>query len=502
MPQPHTDLSSRSAQAVFLLASRHAEKRAEKRRADRERIHNRVVHPIDTPRLTRDPLQRRESRLISTITTARLLVAATVIHVLVVFLLFFINQLIGQHAKYRPPDRLKVRIVQKSPAPVAPPPVEPLMALKGPVQPDFAPEKPKPKETRRKRPKRSRPASEEVPQAFEGLPDPVVGLNLESTVRSNDGPSFGVGTSRMGKTGQRAAGPERSSGESGAGGPSGSGDLPERRRKSPQLSLWIDPPQLLQMVLIRPVITLLMSVPGYSTMLRGSGIDPFIDFRRLRIRLTAPAPNRLVLAGTHDGGERALLDAAHRVAAMRKRQPVWRGGADLRATSWVDGSGVDRGFAVHQDAFLIAPRSAMPTLLGTEAPAARIMRMSWIQSPVVLRLTVEDARRFLPGLDRCALQALSLSVSAGAGGAPRAALISHYESASSANQSRACLRALPAGGAQLSLLVEWLATSRGRPDSYSRKLKKRVTRDQFRQLIEELAWAFRAAGRQGSSAHP
>ncbi|MEY4551519.1 MAG: hypothetical protein RL685_7714, partial [Pseudomonadota bacterium] len=65
-------------------ASRFSAERCGARQVARERIHARVVHPIDTPRLLRDPLERSQSGALSAIAAARLLVAAAVLHGLVV----------------------------------------------------------------------------------------------------------------------------------------------------------------------------------------------------------------------------------------------------------------------------------------------------------------------------------------------------------------------------------------------------------------------------------
>lgn len=269
---------------------------------------------------------------------------------------------------------------------------------------------------------------------------------------------------------------------------------PEREQGPAQLSLWLDPQELARMALVRPAIGLLMSVPGYRDLVRGSGIRPFSDLQRLRMTLTGVSAERLTLAGVHLGGAQALTEAAARVAAMRDRQPTWRGDADLRATSWIDGSGVDRGLAVHDRAFLIAARTAMPAILGADGPAARVERMSHMRKRVVILLAIEDAARYLPALQTCALQALRLSVAADGDGY-RMALTAHYEAESFAHHAPTCLRALDERAAQLSSVVEWLARARNTPGSYSAGLTMGMTHENIAKLLEELAWALRSAER-------
>ena len=184
-----------------------------------------------------------------------------------------------------------------------------------------------------------------------------------------------------------------------------------------------------QMALVRPGIALVMAVPGFRDMLRGSGIRPFVDLRLLRVSLHGLAAEQLTLAGVHGGGEQALLDVAERIAAMRNRKPLFRGDAELRASAWEDGTGVDRGLAVHGGAFVIAARTAMPGLLGTQQPAQQVPRLSSLRDRVALLLTVEDASRYLPGVQPCGLQALRASIAV-SGERPRLALSAYYRAAS------------------------------------------------------------------------
>jgi hypothetical protein len=303
----------------------------------------------------------------------------------------------------------------------------------------------------------------------------------------------GEGTLAIGREGT-GAGTGEGSGRGGGTG-HGTGEAtaePERKQGPAQLSLWIDPSAFVRMGLMRPAIALLMSVPGYRDTLRGSGIQPFSDLQRLRIRMAGLAPERLAVAGVHTGGEPALVGVAERVAAMRNRQPVWRGDADLRATSWVDGSGVDRGLAVHGGAFVIAERSAMPAMLGAGGPADGVASLSRMREHVVVLLTIEDAARYLPVVQPCALQSLRVSV-AESGGRYRMTVNAHYRAASVADRAPSCLRALGAGAAEISNLVDWLARARSAPGSFSASLQLEVTNDDVEELLDQLAWALRSA---------
>jgi periplasmic protein TonB len=175
-----------------------------KRRNARERIHARVVHPIDTPRLLHDPLERRDSRVLSALAAVRLVVAAVVIHAAAIVGFAFVGYLMGQQKTYQPPERLSVKIVETRPPP--PPVVEEPAVVSAPITPEFEPVvPPKRPEAPTTKPAKTQDAPEPTPE-----PDPtprrIVGLSLESTVEGN-GPSFATGTSRMGGTETRATDP-------------------------------------------------------------------------------------------------------------------------------------------------------------------------------------------------------------------------------------------------------------------------------------------------------
>jgi hypothetical protein len=354
------------------------------------------------------------------------------------------------------------------PPPPAPPPTAPVPEKRTRVTPRPAPVAKTPT------PEAFPPGPPAEEAAVGGLP---VGEGTLAIGHEGTGAGTGEGSGRGGGTGLGA-------GEATA--------EPERKKGPAQLSLWIDPPAFVRMGLMRPAIALLMSVPGYRDTLRGSGIQPFSDLQRLRIRMSGLAPERLAVAGVHTGGEQALVGVAERVAAMRNRQPVWRGNADLRATSWVDGSGVDRGLAVRGGAFVIAERGAMPAMLGAGGPADEVASLSRMREHVVVLLTIEDAARYLAVVQPCALQSLRVSV-AESGGRYRMTMNAHYRAASFAERAPSCLRALGAGAAEISNLVDWLARAQSAPGSFSASLQLEVTNDDVEDLLDELSWALRSA---------
>lgn len=180
--------------------------RNNKRQATRERIHSRVVHPIDTPKLIPDPLERRDSRALSALSGIRLVVAAIVIHAFIIACFALVGQLVGEQASYHPPERLTVKIVETRPPP--PPVVEEPPVAPAPIVPEFVEPTPlPPPPVAAKKPTKTQDAPEPTPEP-EAAPVPrrIVGLSLESTVESN-GPSFATGTSRMGQTDTHAADP-------------------------------------------------------------------------------------------------------------------------------------------------------------------------------------------------------------------------------------------------------------------------------------------------------
>jgi protein TonB len=190
-----------------------AERVHKRRQEARERIHARVAHAIDTPHLMPDPLERSDSTLRSTLSFARLLVVAALLHGLILTVIFLGNALIGSATTERPRERMHVRIVPLDKKPPPPPPeeeprVEPKIAV--PVESPPVEAKPKP---RPKRPPQVVPPDRmSTPVAPTSAPvRRVVGISMESTVEGGQGPAFAVGSSRMGETGDHGVDPKQAS---------------------------------------------------------------------------------------------------------------------------------------------------------------------------------------------------------------------------------------------------------------------------------------------------
>jgi protein TonB len=177
-----------------------------RRQSTRERIHQRVVHPIDTPRLLLDPLERRDSRAVSALAAIRIVIAAGVIHAAVIVGFAFVGYLAGQQRTYHPPERLNVKIIETPPPP--PPVVEEPPRQTAPVVPEFEPiTPPKNRDVPKQAPVEVQAAPEPAP-APDPAPRRIVGLSLESTVEGK-GPSFATGTSRLGQTDTRVTDPRQ-----------------------------------------------------------------------------------------------------------------------------------------------------------------------------------------------------------------------------------------------------------------------------------------------------
>jgi hypothetical protein len=150
---------------------------------------------------------------------------------------------------------------------------------------------------------------------------------------------------------------------------------------------------------------------------------------------------------------------------------------------------------VHGGAFVIAPRQALPELLGKSATEDSVQAVSRLRDRVLTLITIEDAARYLPQLETCELQALRISV-ADSGGSPRLTLAAHYKTASLANDAPACLQRLgPELGAQLPTLLAWLVRAQVGEGGASAQLSTGVNSNDIEKLFNELAWALRSARR-------
>lgn len=183
--------------------------RNRKRQAMRELIHARVAHPIDTPQLSPDPLERRESRALSALAAVRLVVAAVMIHVAVILAFAVVGYLLGRERTVHAPERLTVKIVETPPRVPPPPVAEEPPVSPALIVPEFEPVAPPPKrpDAPKQEPLKARDTPDPAPEP-EAAPRRVVGLSLESTVQGS-GPSFATGTSRLGRTDAQAVEPSQ-----------------------------------------------------------------------------------------------------------------------------------------------------------------------------------------------------------------------------------------------------------------------------------------------------
>jgi protein TonB len=272
-----------------------------------------VVHPIDTPRLLRDPLERRASKALSALAAFRLAIAAVAIHAALILGFAFISHLVGQQRVYRPPERLSVKIVE-TPPPPPPPVVEEPPPPAGPIAPEFEAVAPPPKkEVRTKEPKKEQDAPEPTPQP-ESVPRRIVGLSLESTVEGN-GPSFATGTSRMGQTDARAVDPTQA--QRAPAPPPGSGAAPqagsEQRAAShiPTRDAEFEKPKRLK-----------PNRPEFPAALKAQGIEGDVTVR-VDIDSGGKVTNVTIVRGS---GYPAFDDAAKRAAANEQFAPAIRDG--------------------------------------------------------------------------------------------------------------------------------------------------------------------------------
>lgn len=358
------------------------------------------------------------------------------------------------------------------------PAAQPEPEVADPPEPLPAEPQAEPTPVKRTRARTPQPAVSPIPVTEGGS-----GVDVETTGEPAD-------TAEVGEAGGSGAAGEAQ----GSAAVSGDAEPVTQRSAGPaQLSMWMLPAELERLVLLRPMLTLLMAVPGYREVFRGSSIRPFSDLRLLRVFLAGLRAERLVVAGVHARGEDALVQAADRVAAMRSLEVDWRGDSDLRATSWIDNSGIDRGFAVHDAAFVIGPRERLPAILGAKAPGDRVVELSKLRRQVVMACLVEDAGVYLPALSACGLQSLQVSVAA-RGDDLRMSLAANYASSAFAAAAAACLDESQTGP-RTPNLIAWLKAASGATGSYSSQLRTSLSRVQVEHLFDEISAALRHAAR-------
>jgi protein TonB len=284
-----------------------------KRQSARERIHARVVHPIDTPRLLPDPLERRDSRALSALAAIRIVIAAGVIHAAVILSFAAVGYLVGQQGVYHPPERLNVKIIETPPPP---PPVveEPAPVEPAPVVPEFEPATPPKKpDVRTLEP----PKAQDAPQPSQE-PDPaprrIVGLSLESTVEGS-GPSFATGTSRLGRTDTHSTDPAQArrapAAEPTAGAAPRAGSGQRVASHIPTRDIQFEKPKRL-----RP------NRPAFPPALNAQGIEGDVT---VRVDIAASGAVTSVTI-VRSSGYPAFDEAARRAAASERFAPAIRDG--------------------------------------------------------------------------------------------------------------------------------------------------------------------------------
>lgn len=264
------------------------------------------------------------------------------------------------------------------------------------------------------------------------------------------------------------------------------GSVPARSKPTPQFSLWLRPPELQQLVIVRAPTALLQAVPGYRALLRGSDVAAFSNLDRLRVFLPGLSAERLVLAGVHSGGEAEVVRAAERVASTRERVPTWRGSSELRAAAWIDGSGFDRGLAVHGAAFLIGGRAQLPGLLGEQAPGTRVDKLSLTRPEVLFSAVLRNVEHYLPVLASCQLRTLSISITR----ALRISLSAELDTDADASRVRVCA-ANSGDSSELRYLSELLGQAVVEPGRARMRLNTGATSEEISRLLDELCWALR-----------
>ena len=175
----------------------------------RERAVARVKVPVPTSLRAFDPLLRPTgSKVAQLVRSVVVLLAALGLHAFMLTAIFAANRVASSVETKAPvDDKIKVAIVEPPPPP---PPVEPAPPAPEP-EPERAPPPPKKKPKPKKPPKKEPPPPDPIDLPPEPPKKPpkkqprrIVGLNLESTVKGSGGPSFAVGNTRMGRTGDVA----------------------------------------------------------------------------------------------------------------------------------------------------------------------------------------------------------------------------------------------------------------------------------------------------------
>jgi protein TonB len=165
-----------------------------KREAARARIAGLVRRPLTPAQQANDPLRHDQSRSQRSIRVVAVVLGTVAIHAGVLGIGLRFNRAQQRHLANTARD-VDIQIRERRP-----PPVVPVVA-----SPAIAPAKPLAEKPARHIAPREAPAPAPVPDPSNARPPArIVGLSLEATSESGDGPSFAVGNTRDGETAARA----------------------------------------------------------------------------------------------------------------------------------------------------------------------------------------------------------------------------------------------------------------------------------------------------------
>lgn len=250
-------------------------RRAEARRAARERIAVAATRPVTREQLALDPLTH-ESRA----PAARAIgffAAALALHALVVGLGVWFGD--GAHEFVRDEQQVKIEVREPPPPPKA----------------------------------------ETPPPPPEAKPPPrVVGLSLDSTTEGGSGPSFAVGNTREGETGKRAADPNKVA-------PVGVGPIVEQPTESPNRAASRIPTVGLQYT---PAKRKQVIKPPYPEALKAQGIEGDVTVM-VTIDATGKVSNVKVVK---EAAYAEFNESARKTALAEEFEPAQKNGAAVPAT--------------------------------------------------------------------------------------------------------------------------------------------------------------------------
>ncbi len=317
------------------LLENYAERRARLRIASRAVIHNRVVHPIDTPGQLRDPFVRHASPLRSTIAVTRLVVLAVIAHAVTILFFVIVGQALGKDRSFATNDRVQFQIREVPPPPssprpeaeaedeslLTPPPVEPAPPPPPPPPRSVTAPKPAPQRKPRRRTE-SPPAPVDAAQPEPeppSAPRKIAGVSQGSTVRGETGPAFPIGDPRGSPSGT-APESEPRPGATARRDPSEADVAAPKQRAASRIptrdSEFIKPKRLAP------------SKPKYPPTLRAQGIEGEV---LVRVRIGADGEVQSVVIAKSSGHD-AFDDTARAAAESERFSPAQRDGRPVPYT--------------------------------------------------------------------------------------------------------------------------------------------------------------------------